>query len=78
MERPKGKRPLERHTQRREDEIDLKVIEWLGMYWINLKPYGDSGQVLTNVEISLVFYIVCRASLVAEELWVSEEGPCSI
>ena len=52
VQRPKGKRPLERHTRRCEDNVksDLKVIEWLGMYWINLKTYGASWQVLVECE----------------------------
>ena len=50
MERHKEKRPLEKQTWRCEDNIksDLKVIECLGMYWINREPCGASWQVLVD------------------------------
>jgi hypothetical protein len=41
--RPEGKRPLGRPRHRWEDNIimDLREIEWGGMYWVDLAQDGD-------------------------------------
>jgi hypothetical protein len=46
--KPKGKRPLGRHTRRWWDNIktDLRETGWLGMDWIDLAQGSDQWRAL--------------------------------
>jgi hypothetical protein len=50
LEKPDGKRPLERCRHRWEDNIkmDLRELEWSGMGWINIAQDRDHWQSLGN------------------------------
>jgi hypothetical protein len=43
VRKPEGKRPLERHRHRWEDNIekDCRDIGWAGMFWIELAQDRD-------------------------------------
>jgi hypothetical protein len=47
---PEGKRPLGRPRRRRMNNIkmDLREIEWDGMYWIDLAQDRDRWRALVN------------------------------
>jgi transposase len=51
VERPEGKRPLERPTQKWEDYIkmDLQEVGWQGMEWIDVVQDRDRWLALVNV-----------------------------
>jgi hypothetical protein len=50
VEKPEGKRPLERPRHTREDKIkiDLRERGWGGMDWINLAQYRDQRRTPVN------------------------------
>jgi hypothetical protein len=53
--KPEGKRQLERHRRRWEDNIkmDLKEIEWGGMDWVDLAEDRDQWRALVNTVMKL-------------------------
>jgi hypothetical protein len=55
VERPDGKRPLERPTLRREDDIkmDLKDVGSGGKDWIDLAQDRDRWRTLVNAVMNL-------------------------
>jgi hypothetical protein len=55
MGKPEGRRPLGRTRRRRVDNIkmNLKVIEWDGMDWIDLTQDGDQWKALVNMVMNL-------------------------
>jgi hypothetical protein len=50
MGKPEGKRPLRRPRRRWDDDIkiDLKVMFWNNVNWINLALVRDQWQALVN------------------------------
>jgi hypothetical protein len=55
VEKPEGKRPLERPRRRWEDNIkaDLQEMECVGMNWIGLAQDRDKWRALVNVVTNL-------------------------
>jgi hypothetical protein len=55
LEKPKGKRPLERSRCRWEDGIkmDLREIVWEGVEWIHLAHDMDHWRALVNAVVNL-------------------------
>jgi hypothetical protein len=57
VERPEGRRPLGRPRCRWEDntsiKIDLEVVGWEGMDWIQLPQDRDRWRALVNAVINL-------------------------
>jgi hypothetical protein len=55
MGKPKGKRPLGRPRRRWVDniKIDLRVIEWDGLDWIDLAQDRDQWRALVNTVMNL-------------------------
>jgi hypothetical protein len=55
MEKPGGKRPLERPKRTSEDNIkmDLRAIGWGSINWINLAQKMDQWRAPTNTEMNL-------------------------
>jgi hypothetical protein len=53
--KPEGKRPLGRRSRRWEDNIrmDLRVIGWGGMDWIDLAQDRDQCRPLVNTVMNL-------------------------
>jgi hypothetical protein len=53
--KPKGKRPLERPRCKWIDNIkmDLREIEWSGIYWIGLAHDRDKWRALVNTAMNL-------------------------
>jgi hypothetical protein len=53
--KPEGKRPLGRPRRRWEDDIklDLRVIGWGGMDWIDLAQNRDQWKALVNTVMNL-------------------------
>jgi hypothetical protein len=53
--KPEGKRPLERPRRGWVDNIkmDLREIEWDGMYWVGLAQDGYQWRVLVNTVMNL-------------------------
>jgi hypothetical protein len=53
--KPKGRRPLEKHRSRWEDniKIDLREIGWGGMDWIDLAQDRDQWRALVNTVMYL-------------------------
>jgi hypothetical protein len=50
VEKPEGKRQLERPRRRWEDGIkmDLREIGWMGVEWIHLAQYRDRWRAVVN------------------------------
>jgi hypothetical protein len=55
VEKPEGKRPLERPRRRREDGIktDLKEIGWGSVEWIHLAQGRDRCRAVVNAVMNL-------------------------
>jgi hypothetical protein len=55
VEKPEGKRPLGRPRRRCVNNIkmDLRVIEWDGMDWIDPAQDGDHWRALLNTVVNL-------------------------
>ena len=54
MGKPKGKRPLGRPRQRKEDiKMDIKEVGWEGMDWIDLAQDRDTCWALVNAAMNL-------------------------
>jgi hypothetical protein len=53
--KPEGKRPLGRPKHRWVDnnKIDLRGIEWGGMFWIDLAQDRDQWRALVNTVMNL-------------------------
>jgi hypothetical protein len=53
--KPRGKRPLGRPRGRWADNIkmDLREIEWVGMYWIDVTQDRDQWRALVNTVMNL-------------------------
>jgi hypothetical protein len=53
--KPEGRRPLERPTRRRMENIkmDLRVIGWYGMDWIELAEDRNQWRAIVNMVINL-------------------------
>jgi hypothetical protein len=53
--KPEGKRPLGISRRRWKDNIkmDLREIEWRGMYWIDLDQDMDQWRALVNMVMDL-------------------------
>jgi hypothetical protein len=53
--KPEGRRPLGRPQRRWEDntEMDLRIVGWRGMDWVNLFQDGDRWQALVNAVMNL-------------------------
>jgi hypothetical protein len=53
--KPEGKRPLGTPRRRWEDNIrmDLREIEWGGMYWTDLAQDRDQWRALVNTVMNL-------------------------
>jgi hypothetical protein len=56
--KPEGKRPLGRPRRRWEDNIrmDLRVIGWGGMDWIDLAQDRDQWKALVNTVMNFGFH----------------------
>jgi hypothetical protein len=52
---PEGRRPLERHRHRWEDNIkmDLQELGWVGMDWIEVAQDRDRWRALMNAVMNL-------------------------
>jgi hypothetical protein len=55
VERPEGKRPLERPRRKREDnsKMDLQEVRWGGMDWLALAQDRDSQAAVVNPVMNL-------------------------
>jgi len=55
VEKPEGKRPLERPRRRWEDNIkmDIQEVGFRGMDWIELAPDRDRWRALVNAAMNL-------------------------
>jgi hypothetical protein len=61
---PEGKRPVGRTKRRCADniEMDLREIEWDGMYWTDLAKDGDQWRALVNTVMTFFFDKVLGSS----------------
>jgi hypothetical protein len=53
--KPEGKRPLERHRRRSENNINMAVrkIKWEGVDWMHLAQDTDPWQAVVNTVMNL-------------------------
>ena len=60
MVRPEGKSPLERYMRRLEEniELDLQEVGWGDLYFIELAQDMDSWQVLINLVMKLLDWVM--------------------
>jgi len=62
VEKPEGKRPIERHRSRWDDDIkmDLQEVGCGGVDWIDLAHYRDRWRAVVNAVMNLRGSIKCE------------------
>jgi len=53
--KPDGKRKLGRPRRRREDDIKMGFMKWMGMNWIDLAQDREGWRLLVNAEMKIRF-----------------------
>jgi hypothetical protein len=71
--KPKGKRPLGRRRWEDNIKMDLRVIAWDDISWIDLAEDGDQWRAIVNMVIK-----TSENFLVAAQLAASQEGLSSM
>jgi hypothetical protein len=78
--KPEGKRPLGRPRRRWVDNIrmDVGVIGWDGVDWIDMAQDRDRWRAVVNTVLNLRFHIMLGSSCGAAQLAAPQEGLSSV